>query len=75
MIRFSLPQTQEVDLAVFNPAGQRVATLVRGLRAAGEYSARWDGRDGDGHALGSGVFLYRLQTGDHVEAHKLLLLH
>jgi hypothetical protein len=68
VIRFALPETQDVDLAVFNTAGQRVATLVRGLRAAGQYSARWDGRDGDGHALGSGVFLYRLQTGDHASS-------
>ena len=75
IIRFALPRTQDVDLAVFNTAGQRVVTLVRGPRPAGEYSARWDGRDGDGHALGSGVFLYHLQTGEHVEAHKLLLLH
>ncbi|MBT4499160.1 MAG: T9SS type A sorting domain-containing protein [Gemmatimonadetes bacterium] len=76
VIRFALPTTADVDLAIYNLAGQLVATLVEGVREAGTYTVNWDGRDNDGRALASGVYLYRLQTDSRqsVETRKLLLL-
>jgi Tol biopolymer transport system component len=76
IICYALPTAADVELAIFNLAGQRVATLVEGMRQAGTYMIRWDGRDDDGRALASGVYLYRLQTGNgqEVETRKLLLL-
>jgi enediyne biosynthesis protein E4 len=76
VIRFALPTAADVGLAIFNLAGQKVATPVGGVREAGTYSVRWDGRDDDRRALASGVYLYRLRTGDgqQVETRKLLLL-
>ena len=64
VIRYALPTSGDVELAVYNLAGQQVATLVRGPREAGAYSVRWDGRDGDGRYLASGVYLYGLRVGD-----------
>ena len=57
VIRFALPTAAGVDLAIFNLAGQRVAMLVEGAREAGTYTVRWDGRDDDGRALASGVYV------------------
>jgi enediyne biosynthesis protein E4 len=76
VIRFALPVGGDVELSIFNLAGQRVATLADGTRAAGAYTINWDGRDDDGRALASGVYLYRLRTGDgqQVETRKLILL-
>jgi len=76
VIRFALPEGDDVELAVFNLAGQQVATLVRGRREAGIYSVRWDGRDDRGRELASGVYLYRLRTsgGQQEKTRKLLLL-
>ena len=75
-IRFALPTTDDVELIIFNLAGQQVATLVDGVRESGSYTVRWDGRDDDGRELASGAYLYRLRTGDGqlVETRKLLLL-
>jgi enediyne biosynthesis protein E4 len=76
VIRFALPVSGDVDLAIFNLAGQQVATLAQGAREAGTYTVNWDGRDDDGRALASGVYLYRLRTGDgqQVETRKLVLV-
>jgi len=76
VIRFALPTVADVDLAIFNLTGQQVATLASGERRAGTYTLRWDGRDDDGRALASGVYLYRLRTGagQQVETRKLLLI-
>ena len=73
-IRFSLPQAGEAELSLYNLLGQRVATLVKGAQEAGVHTLFWDGRDGQGRELASGVYLYRLQAGVQVETRKLLLL-
>ena len=74
MIRFTLPTDTEVDLAVYNMAGQKVATLIEGMRQAGIYSVGWDGRDDGGVGLASGLYLYKLQAGAWLETRKMLLL-
>ncbi|MBT4497257.1 MAG: T9SS type A sorting domain-containing protein [Gemmatimonadetes bacterium] len=76
VIRFALPTSENVELAIFNLAGQRVAKLADGMREAGVYAIRWDGRDDNGRELASGVYLYRLRTGDgqQVETRKLALV-
>ncbi len=39
---FSLPAAAEVDLAIYDLRGRRVATLESGARGAGAHAARWD---------------------------------
>jgi hypothetical protein len=73
-IRFSLAQAGEAELGIYDLLGQRVAVLVRGLQEAGTQVLQWDGRDGQGRELASGVYLCRLQAGAQVETRKLLLL-
>ncbi|MBI2502946.1 MAG: T9SS type A sorting domain-containing protein [Candidatus Latescibacteria bacterium] len=74
VVQFSLPQSAEIELAVYNLAGQKVATMVKGRREAGAYTVRWDGRDERGEELASGIYFYRLEAGPQVETRKLLLL-
>jgi Zn-dependent metalloprotease len=73
-ISFDLPDATEIDLHLYNPAGQHVAILATGFHQAGSHTLRWDGRDGAGRALASGVYLYRLTTADRSETRKLMLL-
>ena len=73
-IHFDLPQAVEIELALYNLTGQKVATLAHGRREAGTYSLLWNGRDEDGRELASSVYLYRLQAGSQLETRKLLLL-
>jgi enediyne biosynthesis protein E4 len=74
MIRFALPISGVVELSVYNLAGQKVTTLVEGMRVAGLYEIAWDGRDDRGRSLASGVYLYRLQAGERVSSRTLVLL-
>ena len=74
-IRYALPDRGEVDLAIFNAAGQRVATLIQGEQSAGFYTVYWNGRGDNGRELASGVYLYRLQARQQqAETRKLLLV-
>jgi len=74
VIGLDLPDGRDVELSVYNLAGQRVVKLVDGWREAGTYTLRWDGRDGGGRELASGVYLCRLAAGDQVRTRRLLLL-
>ena len=61
-------------LEVFAVTGQRVAMLHQGPKRAGLHRLRWDGRDGRGRLLASGVYVYRLVTSEAVQTRKLTLL-
>lgn len=73
-IRFDLPASGAVELSIYNAVGQRVRTLVRQVREAGVYSLAWDGRDGEGRELASGVYLCRMVTGEYRVTRKLALV-
>jgi hypothetical protein len=71
---FSLPRDQHVELAVFDVAGRRVATLVDGTLAAGRHGQTWDGRDRGGRDQPSGVYIYRLRTTEQVVVQRLTVV-
>ena len=74
VIGYTLPPGADAELSVYNLAGQRVVKLVDGWRKAGAHTLRWDGRDGGGRELASGVYLYRLTAGVRVRTRRMLLL-
>ena len=78
VIRFALSDPADVDLRVYNTAGQTVATLVSGPRPSGSHTVVWDGRADYGEQLGSGVYFIRLAAETWLETQlqtrKLLLL-
>ena len=74
MIEYGLASVAEVDLSIYDLVGQRIARLAKGARSAGPHSVAWDGRDDQGHPVGSGIYVCRLVAGGQATAHKLLLL-
>ena len=74
VIAFSLTQSGEVDLDVFDILGRRVTTLAEGHWEAGRHRVVWDGRDADGRELATGIYFYRLRTDHFVQTRKMLLL-
>ena len=72
---FSLPADQaHAELAIYDLAGQKVATLLSGPLPAGQHQFQWDGRDQAGRDLATGIYLYRLRAGSAVETRRLVLL-
>ncbi|MBN1479658.1 T9SS type A sorting domain-containing protein [candidate division KSB1 bacterium] len=73
-IRFGLPEATFVELTIFNSIGQKVRTLLSGYRQAGRFTFSWDGLNDGGEKAQSGVYLYRLETGDFNRTKKMLLI-
>jgi hypothetical protein len=73
-IRYNLPEAGEVKLQVFDLLGRRVKTLVNEQQNAGYYSAVWNGRDDVGRQVASGVYIYRILSGNHSVAKKMILM-
>ena len=69
MIIAQWPEACDVMLVVFDVLGREVATLVEGRYAAGRYRFKFDASERP-----SGVYLYRLTAGKHVETRKMLLI-
>lgn len=72
-ISYSLAAAAELKLAVYNLRGQLVKELVKGTQPAGNYQSVWDGRDHSGNQVGSGIYLYRLQSGSYSKILKMIL--
>ncbi len=77
-IRFGLPEEAEgktVQLKVYDILGREVKTLLNGRLKAGYHEVRWNGRNNQGQTVSSGVYFYRLQTGQTTQmARKMILL-
>jgi flagellar hook assembly protein FlgD len=63
-----------VDLSIYNAKGQKVSTLHHGLTEKGNYSYVWDGRDVSGKATTTGVYFYRLSSGDKTITRKMVMM-
>ncbi len=68
-IRFGLPETAEVTLAVFDALGREVARLVEGSLSAGRHEVTFEAQD-----LPSGLYIYRLTTPEGGFTRTMLLM-
>ncbi len=70
-IRYSIQKAGDVSLKIYDMLGREVVSLVDTYQPAGSYVVTVDAAS---RSLSSGVYLYRLQSGSFVAAHKMLLL-
>ena len=68
-ITYSLPAGGSVSLKVYDALGREAATLVNETKAAGTYTAQFDGTH-----LSSGIYFARLQSGGKIQMRKMQLL-
>lgn len=69
VIRYQLPVNSRVSLKVFDLLGREIATLVNDQLAAGQHEVTFNATH-----LASGLYIYRLQAGDHIQTRKMLLI-
>ena len=73
-IHYSIPEVSYVKLMVYNLVGQKLTTLVDGIKQPGHYRVSWNGCDDRKRFLGSGIYIYKLQAGKYEATKKMVLL-
>jgi hypothetical protein len=64
LFTFRLNAEDNVDLAIYDLAGNRIYELLKGALPAGYYEAVWDGKNTAGIHMQNGIYLYKLITGN-----------
>jgi hypothetical protein len=68
-IEFTLPKSEFVILKVYNVLGEEIITVVNDRLQTGNHTYSFDGS-----ILASGVYLYRIETGEWSDVRKMILL-
>ncbi|MCX6151890.1 MAG: T9SS type A sorting domain-containing protein [Ignavibacteriales bacterium] len=59
-LKYSLPNTSNVELRIYDLLGREVKTLVSGYQSAGYKEIVWDGRNNTDEQVSSGIYIYKL---------------
>ncbi|MFZ1322756.1 MAG: T9SS type A sorting domain-containing protein [Ignavibacteria bacterium] len=68
-INYSIPVTGKVQLIIYNALGQEVKKLVNEIQNAGSYNVKFNGAD-----LSSGIYFYRIESGNFKEIRSMVLI-
>ena len=73
-IRYQLAKAGQVDLVIYNMLGQKVRTLINGVKNLGNHVQVWDGRNDRGQVVPTGIYFYRVHSGTFTEVKKMLVV-
>ena len=68
-IQYSVPQTSQVQIKVFDVLGNEIETLVNEEKPTGTYELTWNAAN-----LPSGVYFYQIKAGSFIETKKMILI-
>lgn len=68
-IKYSIPESGNVSLKVYNILGNEVVSLINEEKTPGVYSVTFDAGN-----LPSGVYFYKIRAGNYFETKKMLLI-
>lgn len=68
-IKFDLPQSSNVRIAVYDILGREVKTLINEYTKAGQYEVPFDGSN-----IASGTYFFRIEAGDFTDVKKMILV-
>ncbi|MDP8200541.1 MAG: FlgD immunoglobulin-like domain containing protein [Candidatus Tenebribacter burtonii] len=73
-IAYSIIEAGYVTLQVYNVKGQLIKTLVSDVRETGNFSITWNGTDNSSKPVSSGIYFYKMKTGNYEQSKKMILL-
>jgi hypothetical protein len=68
-IGYTLDESCEVEIHIFDFVGKKVATIYKAIQASGEYNLTWDASN-----FQSGIYILQLKTGSRCQHRKMILM-
>ncbi len=72
-IRYTLSDSDNIQLSIYDITGRRITTLAQGFQTAGDYTTHWQAIDRNGRPLPSGIYFARLGNGIFTQTIKMAL--
>jgi len=73
-IDFSINESDNVLIEIYNMKGQKVKTLTNDFYSANDHSVLWDGTNDNNRIVSGGIYFYKMRTGEDVTAKKMILM-
>ncbi len=73
-IHYTLSNRDQARISIYNITGRQIITLVDAIREPGNYSAVWNGTNGSGMPVASGVYVLAFQCGETLESRQITLV-
>lgn len=73
-VKYAIPVDSHVKVAVYDVQGRMVRNLVDQFQKAGSYEVNWNGLDGFGMSVSSGVYFVRLESVRGVKIERITLV-
>ena len=73
-LRYDLPETDFVNITIYDMLGREVKTLINQTQDAGYRSVIWDATNDYGKPVSAGIYLYQIQAGEYISTKKMVLL-
>ena len=73
-ISYSVKNSGPVSIDLFNILGQKTKTLINENKTPGKYKVIWKGLDQNNKKVASGIYFYRMKSGNYTSTHKMILM-
>ena len=73
-IEYSMPESGQVTLSIYDVSGRLVQTLVDGVVASGYHTVTWNGKDSAGHTVSAGLYIYSLKSDQVTVTRKMVMM-
>lgn len=73
-INYQIPKEGRVEIKIYNLLGQLVKTLIDSELKPGYYKTQWHGTNNFNQKVSSGVYIYRISSGEYNNSKKMIIL-
>jgi hypothetical protein len=74
LLNYQLPKASDVRITVYDPLGRKVRTLLDSPQSPGVHTITWDGTDGQGQKLSSGLYFIRIASPEFSRTAKVVMI-
>jgi len=73
-ISFDLADDSRLKVSIYDLEGKLVRKLADAFYEPGHYQVLWNARNTVGRKVGSGIYLYRIETENNLQTRKMILI-